>query len=163
MNNQKATIVSVNKNEGIVGLMLPNGKTSFHLLDAKSRKFVSRLNPGEAEVSYATEVDEAGIPFISFIKNTTNAPRATNAGFRPANRAFETQKEGQDAKALTMLVSYVKDFACAMVEHAIKQNIAGDTDKIWSDAKIQVMKTYNAIELELKGNDLEVKQALGLR
>ena len=66
----KQEIVKINVPEGSVDLKLPSGKSVTHYLNDISRRYMKGLRIGEANVSYSDEVDDVGIPLISFIKNT---------------------------------------------------------------------------------------------
>lgn len=102
-------------------------------------------NKGD-EVSIEYEVvEKGGMQYANIKKLDIIGAKAGVTGFGSANA-----RQAREEKALTMLVSYAKDFAMGMVEHAAKSNVAIDTNKIWKDANERVLESYNFFKESLK-------------
>jgi len=114
--NSKVEIKAIStKNSSI--LVSQNGKENWFKVTDKVRQFMDKMTIGEAEMSVTTEVDEMGMPYISFIKNTGFTEKKQFGGFKKPSQPMATyQKEARDEKALTMLVSYAKDTRTTVME-----------------------------------------------
>ena len=148
--NQKVKIVNINKDSGCV--TIDNGQRQDTLyLSEKPRQFMGKLQLGEAEMSTTTEVDENGMPFISFIKNTgIMQPKpfyAPKVGF---NKALGIQRDNSEDRSVSMLCSYCKDVALEVFKSAQLKGGIIEIDEAFKVAEVCVMKCYKSIKEQLK-------------
>jgi hypothetical protein len=146
--NQKVKIVNINKDSGCV--TIDNGQRQDTLyLSEKPRQFMGKLQLGEAEMSTTTEVDENGMPFVSFIKNTGIAPRAPFTPRAAFNKALGIQRDNSEDRSVSMITSYIKDTALEIYKLGNAKGMI-EMDVAFNVAKICVMKAYKEVKEELK-------------